>query len=136
MEKELLEILKSMQTDMKSIHREIRSMQGEMQSMHGEIEPMQNEMQSMNSKIDKNTLLLEEMKSKIETVAEVQENHRIMNAKQHNEIKDQMNEKFSIVELAINDTSKSVNEFKEKFDKVEKVTMQNTYDLTYLKLAK
>jgi len=45
---------------------------------------------------------------------------------------------LSINRLAneVSELKLSVDEIKEKMEKVEKVTMQNTYDVAYLKLAK
>lgn len=58
------------------------------------------------------------------------------NEKQHTEITIPMKESISIIELAVKNTSKDIEDFKDKFDKVEKVTMQNTYDVAYLKSVK
>lgn len=108
LDKEILELLKNMQTDFKK----------------------------MDSKIDKNTLMLETLNTKVETIAEVQENHMKQTEKAQNEIVNKVNEKIEIVELAVKDTSKDMKELKERFNKVENVTMSNTYDVAYLKTVK
>ncbi len=93
-------------------------------------------LKKMDSKIDKNTLLLEDLTTKVKTIAEVQKSHMEQNEKAHNEISKPLAEKIDVVELAVKDTSKDMKELKEKFDKVEKVTIQNTYDVAYLKSVK
>jgi hypothetical protein len=108
MDREILELLKSMQSDIKK----------------------------MDSKIDKNTILLEDLTIKVKTVAEVQKSYMEQNDKAHNEIIKPLAEKTNLIELAVKETSQDIKELKEKFDKVEKVTMQNTYDVAYLKSVK
>lgn len=69
-------------------------------------------------------------------MVEVLKNHMYENEKQHIQIVIPIKEKIDIIELAVKDTSKDMRDLNEKFDKVEKVTMQNTYDVAYLKMAK
>lgn len=86
--------------------------------------------------VKKNSVKLESIEKKIDIIAEVQKSHMEQNEKAHNEIIKPLSEKVSVIELAVKDTSKDMKELKEKFDKVEKVTIQNTYDVAYLKTVK
>lgn len=122
MDNEILNLLKSMQSD-------IKAMQSDIKSIHSD-------MKTMDNKIDKSTVMLEELNSKTEIVVEVLKNHIAENEKQHKEIIIPIKEKINVIELATKSTSKDMHELNEKFDKVEKVTMQNTYDVAYLKMAK
>nr|WP_245331509.1 hypothetical protein [Clostridium algifaecis] len=88
------------------------------------------------SEVKKNSVKLESIEKKIDIIAEVQKSHMEQNEKAHNEIIKPLSEKVSVIELAVKDTSKDMKELKEKFDKVEKVTIQNTYDVAYLKTVK
>ena len=129
MDNEVLDLLKSMQSNMKSMQNDLKSMQVDMKSIHSD-------MKTMDNKIDKNTVMLEELNSKTEIVVEVLKNHMAENEKQHNEIIIPIKEKIDVIELATKSTSKDMYELNKKFDKVEKVTIQNTYDVAYLKMAK
>lgn len=104
--------------------------------MQSDMKLMKDDMRKMDSKIDKNTLRLEELNTKVSTIAEVQKSYMEQNERAHSEIIGNLSEKSNIVELAVKDISKNITEFKDKFDKVEKVTIQNTYDVAYLKSAK
>jgi chlorite dismutase len=90
----------------------------------------------LENETKKNTMILEEVQTDIKTIAEVQKNHINQNEKQHEEILKIVNEKNDIVCLATKELAKDLSEIKSKFDKVERVTKENTYDLAYLKTAK
>lgn len=90
----------------------------------------------LESEVKKNSIKLETIEKKIDTIAEVQKNHMEQTEKAQNEILNTVTEKIGIVELAVKDTSKDMKELKERFDKVENVTMKNTYDVAYLKTVK
>ncbi|APM41303.1 hypothetical protein BS101_16335 [Clostridium kluyveri] len=92
--------------------------------------------EKLTSEVQKNSIKLESIEKKIDIIAEVQTAHKEQNEKAHNEIIKPLGEKISVIELAVKDTSKDVKELKDKFDKVEKVTIQNTYDVAYLKATK
>jgi len=104
-----------------------------------ELEPIKNELAELGpvkEQLNKNTIILEEIKSDIKTIVEVQKSHMDQNEKAHTEVVKPLTEKIDVIELAVKDISKDAKELKEKFDKVEKVTIQNTYDVAYLKSIK
>ncbi|KYH35231.1 hypothetical protein CLTEP_08560 [Clostridium tepidiprofundi DSM 19306] len=94
------------------------------------------ELEPIKKQLQKNTIILEELKSKIDIVVEVQGSHIGQNEKEHIQIMKSLSEKVEVIELAVKDTSKDVKELKQKFEKVERVTIQNTYDVAYLKSVK
>ena len=72
---------------------------------------------------------------KVTNLSEGQDNLR--SEVQKNSIKlESIEKKVDVIGLAVKNTSKDMKELKDKFDKVEKVTIQNTYDVAYLKSAK
>lgn len=97
---------------------------------------MDSRMDKMDEKIDKNTMMLEKLDTNVKIIAEVQQAPIEQDEKNHEEIIKPLSEKVNVIELAIKDISKEVKELNEKFDKVEKVTIQNTYDVAYLKSVK
>lgn len=122
MDTEILELLKLMQSD-------INGMKNDIKTINSKIEVM-------DSKIDKNTLMLENLTKKVEVVAEVQKSHMEQNEKLHKETNKLLSDKIDIIELAVKDTSKDVKEIKDinqKVNNLEKVVIQNTYDIACLK---
>lgn len=97
---------------------------------------LKEELEPIKDQLNKNTIILEDMRTDIKTIAEVQKSHMDQNEKAHIEVVKPLNEKVDVIELAVKDISKDAKELKEKFDKVEKVTIQNTYDVAYLKTIK
>lgn len=93
-------------------------------------------LETLGNEVRKNTIKLETIETKLNTMAEIQKSHIEQNEKQHVEILSPIKESVNLIELAVKDTSKSMQELNDKFDKVEKVTIQNTYDVAYLKAAK
>ncbi|WP_243147740.1 hypothetical protein [Clostridium carboxidivorans] len=90
----------------------------------------------LESEVKKNSIKLESIETKLNTIAEIQKAHMDQNEKAHTEVIKPLSEKVDVIELAVKDTSKDMQELKDKFDKVEKVTIQNTYDVAYLKSVK
>lgn len=129
MDREVLELLKSMQNDIKSINGKINNLSDGQNDLKNKVGSLENEVQ-------KNSIKLESIENKIDTIAEVQKNHMDQNEKAHKEIIKPLDEKVDVIGLAVKNTSKDMKELKDKFDKVEKVTIQNTYDVAYLKSAK
>ncbi|WP_297430055.1 hypothetical protein [Clostridium sp.] len=108
MDNEILEILKSMQSDIKK----------------------------MDSKIDKNTIMLEDLKTKVETIAEVQKSHMQQNERQHTEVIEPLGIKVDVIELAVKDISKDVKTIREDLTSVELITAKNYSDIVKLKAVK
>lgn len=92
--------------------------------------------EKLTIEVRKNSIKLESIEKKIDIIAEVQTAHKDQNERAHSQVIKPLEEKISVIELAVKDTSKDVKEIKDKFDKVEKVTIQNTYDVAYLKATK
>ena len=118
----MLELLKSMQNDIRGINDKVTNLSEGQDNLKGEVQ--------------KNSIKLESIEKKIDTIAEVQKNHMDQNEKAHKGIIKPLDEKVDVIGLAVKNTSKDMKELKDKFDKVEKVTIQNTYDVAYLKSAK
>ena len=94
----------------------------------------------IETKVLNNTIKLEDIEKKINIIAEVQTAHKEQNERHSNIIiqeQDDMNTLLTISLKSVSDdvveVKGDVKELKENFHRVEKVTMQNTYDVAYLK---
>ncbi len=76
MEKEILDILKVMQSDMKTMQGDIKSMQGDMKSMQGDIK-------SIKTTQDEHTQILRALEHKTDVISAEQENlkHEVFETK-------------------------------------------------------
>lgn len=92
--------------------------------------------EKLTSEVRKNSIKLESIEKKIDIIAEVQTAHKEQNVRGFQDISNSIKDKDSLISSVVKDTSKDVKELKDKFDKVEKVTIQNTYDVAYLKATK
>ena len=108
----------------------------EVQGHTEQFKNVENRLDSLEKEVKKNSMKLESVETKIETLSEIQKSYMDQNDKQHTEIVLPMKESINIIELAVKNTSKDIQDLSGKFDKVEKVTIQNTYDVAYLKSVK
>lgn len=105
-------------------------------NLENELKYNSTKLDNLEKEVKSNSIKLESIETKLNTMAEIQKSHMEQNDKHHTEIVKPIGEKVDIIELAVKSTSKDIQDLKEKFDKVEKVTMQNTYDVAYLKSVK
>ena len=86
--------------------------------------------------VKNNSIILEATQSDIKTMSEIQKSSIVQNVKENIELVMPIKESIYVIELAVKSISKEVHELRDNFGKVEKVTIQNTYDVAYLKAAK
>lgn len=98
---------------------------------------------ALNDKIDRNGIMLDQLNKKVEIVAEVQTLHKEQNERRFEKVLQEQGNTNTLLASSLKTVSDDVAEVKQdikelkgKFDKVEKVTMQNTYDVAYLKSVK
>ena len=104
--------------------------------LEDKVNGIESKVSGLESEVRKNSIKLEAIERKIDVIAEVQTAHKEQNEKEHNEVIEPLRTKVDVIELAVKAISKDMKELKDKFDRVEKVTIQNTYDVAYLKQAK
>lgn len=114
MEKEILEILKNIQSDMTDMKGEILGIKNDMSDMKTEISGIKTEMTGMKSTLDEHTQLLRAL-----------EHSAQVNKAEH----DQM---FNEIAHIRGDVEKLKNDF----NIVERIAAKNWYDITTLKEAK
>lgn len=143
MDSEILQLLKSMNNKIEQIDNKIDKMDSRIDKIDNKIEQMDNRIDTIDNKINKNTILLEQLNKKVEIVAEVQTAHKEQNEQMFETIQNEHENKTTLITSSLKSVSddvievkSNVKELKEKFDKVEKVTIQNTYDVAYLKSVK
>ena len=97
----------------------------------------------LETEIRNNSIKIEDVEKKINIIAEVQTAHKEQNERNLNNILQEQNNTNSLLTSSLKlvsdnvvEVKQDIQELKEKFDKVEKVTMQNTYDVAYLKSVK
>ncbi|CCJ33047.1 hypothetical protein [Caloramator australicus] len=105
---------------------------------------LNNRMDELENEVNKTKLIIEnDIKSKVAVLFEGNSSYKEqVEGKFEEIIKEQQGTReilsLSVKSLAddIQGIKHDIDELKHKFDKVEKVTIQNTYDLAYLKMAK
>lgn len=108
----------------------------EVQSQGTRLDNIDKKLDSIENDIKKSFIKLESVENKIQTLSEIQKLYIEQNDKQHIEIIIPIKESTDVIELAVKSISKDILDLSDKFDKVEKITIQNTYDVTNLKSVK
>lgn len=136
MDREILEVLKSMQSDMKSMQNDMKSMKSDIKSMQSELKKVNERVGKVEDKTDKNTLLLENLDKKVQIVGEVQSALK----EQLDRVKDKdgrsISDRFDIIELAVTDTSSRVKDIQKELTRVVRVTGENWAEIVELKAVK
>lgn len=104
---------------------------------------IENKVTGLEVEVKKNSIKLEIIEKKIDIIAELQTAHKEQNKRGFEKaLEEQGNtntlviSSLKVVSDDVTEIKADIKELKEKFDKVEKVTIQNTYDVAYLKSAK
>jgi chromosome segregation ATPase len=84
-------------------------------------------------KVDKNTVLLENLDTKIKTLAEVQSSFSEQLDRSKAKDGKTLGERLDIIELAVTDTSHSVNELLSTIDVIKDITGSHEIDIKILK---
>jgi len=131
-----MEILISMQSDMKSMRNDMKSMQSDMKSMKSDMEKTNVKLDNVEKNTDKNTILLEDLNKKVQIIAEVNsslsEQMDIEKDKDGKSLKDRLN----IIELAVTDTSSRVKDVQKDLSRAVRVTAENWAEIVELKAVK
>jgi len=127
MDREALEILRTMQDS-------INTMQGNIASTQSDIKEMNQKLERVESKTDKNTLMLEEVNRKVEVVVEVQSSFTEQIEKEKDE--KSLTDRLDVIELAIIDTSSRVKNMQKDLLRVVRETGENWAEIVELKSAK
>jgi DNA repair ATPase RecN len=133
MDKEVLEILKSMQDQFTSMQDDMRTMQNDMRSMQGELKETNRRLERVENKTDKNTLILEDMSRKLEVVAEVQSSFTEQLDRTKDKDEKSLADKLNIIELAVTDTSSRVKNVQKDLSRIVRVTADNWAEIAELK---
>lgn len=125
MDKEILDILKEMQSDMKSMQSDMKSMKSDMKSMQGDINSMQGDIKSMQGDIKLT-------QSDIKSIKTTQEEHtQILRALEHKTdviSAEQENLKHEVLEI-----KGEVKSMRKDLSSVEIITANNWSDIAKLK---
>lgn len=115
----------------------------EVSNIKTEVSNIKTEVSNIKTDVRNNSVRLEDIDKKINIIAEVQTAHKEQNRRGFEKVhQDQINtntlltSSLKSVSNDVMEVKQDIKELKEKFDKVEKVTMQNTYDVAYLKSVK
>lgn len=97
----------------------------------------------LESEVKKSSFKLEHIEKKIDLITEVQTAHKEQSERSFKNVLQEQGNTNTLITSSlktvsddVTEVSKDIKDLKEKFDKVEKVTIQNTYDVAYLKSVK
>lgn len=119
-----------------------------MQKIYNEMQQgfksLNNRMDELENEVNKTKLIIEnDIKSKVVVLFEGHNSNKEQVERKFEEVIKEQQETREILSLSVKnlandmqEVKQDIDELKEKFDKVEKVTMQNTYDVAYLKMVK
>lgn len=111
LDKEVMEILKSIQSDMKSMRNDISRIDGKLENVE--------------NKTDKNTLLLEDLNRKVQTIAEVDSSLAEQLDREKHKDNKSSDDRLNIIELAVTDTSSRVKDIQKDLSRVVRATGEN-----------
>lgn len=136
LDKEVMEILKSMQSDMKSMQSDIKLMHSDMKSMQSEMKKTNEKLENVENKTDKNTILLEDLNKKVQTIAEVSSSLNEQIEREKDKDGKSLKDRLSIIELAVTDTSSRVKDVQKDLSRAVRVTAENWAEIVELKAVK
>ncbi|BAH06765.1 hypothetical protein CKR_1714 [Clostridium kluyveri NBRC 12016] len=136
LDKEILELLKSMQKDIKDVNDKVNNLSEGQNNLT-------NEVSSLKGEVRKNSIKLESIEKKIDIIAEVQTAHKEQDVRGFQGISNSIKDKDSLISSAVKDISKDVkelkqgqDEIKEDIKKVKIATGNNCIEIEYLKATK
>lgn len=129
MDKEILDILKSMQED-------IRAIKNTQKGHSAEIRELKDEIRELNNKTDKNTIMLEKLNDKVKILAEVQVSFKEQLDRTKDKNGKSLDERLDIIELAVSDTSGRVKDIQKDIARVVRATAENWAEIVELKAVK
>lgn len=91
---------------------------------------------NLTAKIDKNSLMLEKIQTDVKTLAEVQQSFSEQLDRSKDKDGKTLGERLDTIELAVTDTSKSLNELTDTIDVIKDTTGAHEMDIKILKKAK
>ena len=115
MDKEILDILKLMHSELKEVNQKVERVEGN---------------------TDKNTLLLEDLYKKVEIVTEVQSSFSEQLDREKNKDGKSLADRLNVIELAVTDTSSRVKDVQKDLSRVVRTTAENWVEIVELKAVK
>lgn len=130
--------LKNSQEKMYSeMQKGFKDVNGRIDGLEKRIEGLEDKVSGLEKEVKKINFVLEnDVKPKINVLFEGYNSNREETERKLEEVIKEQKETKEILTLSIKSMAEDIKELNEKMDKVEKVTMKNTYDVEYLKLAK
>ncbi|MDV3427828.1 MAG: hypothetical protein LIR50_12520 [Bacillota bacterium] len=136
MDKEIMEVLKSMQSDMISMKSDMKSMHNDMKSMQNELEKTNVKLGNVEKNTDKNTILLEDLNKKVQIIAEVNSSLSEQIDREKDKDGKSLKDRLNIIELAVTDTSSRVKDVQKDLSRAVRVTAENWAEIVELKAVK
>lgn len=94
---------------------------------------MKTDIATLTSKVDKNSLMLEKIQTDVKTLAEVQQSFSEQLDRSKDKDGKTLGERLDIIELAVTDTSKSLNNLVDTIDVIKDTTGAHEMDIKILK---
>lgn len=126
-----------MQQGFKGVNGRIDGLEKRIESLENKVDGLEDKVGGLEKEVKKINFVLEnDVKPKINVLFEGYSSNREETERKFDEVIKEQKETKEIVTLSIKSMAEVIKELNVKMDKVEKVTMKNTYDVEYLKLAK
>lgn len=145
MDTELLNAIKEMFDDrFGEIDKRFEKMDSRFEQIDSRFDKIENKMndgfknvdsrfEKVENKLNKNTVILEEVKKNITTLAELHEAHGEQNERSFHSINDLINEKSDLIETALTNTTRDMNDIKEDIDVLTEAVGTHDIKLRMLK---
>ena len=128
----LKEDSKSTKEDIKALKEDSKSTKEDIKALREDLTAIKIDMSKMDKKIDKNTIILEELRTKLETSAEVQKAHMEQNEREFDDMSKIINSRSSLIETAVQRTSKDVGKIKENVNVLAEMTGKHEVEIKVL----
>lgn len=106
------------------------------ENLENRFDSLENTTSKIKSRVDKNSMVLEKIQTDIKTLAEVQSSFSEQLDRAKTKDGKTLGERLNVIELAVTDTSKSVNELSETIDVIKDTTGSHEMDIKILKRHK
>ncbi|QCX33496.1 hypothetical protein FDN13_07105 [Caloramator sp. E03] len=130
----LFELMEKMYVEMQQGFKDVN---GRIDGLEKRIDGLEKRFDGLEKEVKKVNFTIEnDIKPKISVLFEGYSSNKEETERKLEEVIKEQRETKEILTLSIKSLSEDIKNLNEKMDKVEKVTMKNTYDVEYLKLAK
>ncbi|WP_271629112.1 hypothetical protein [Caldicellulosiruptor sp. DIB 104C] len=114
-----------------ALEKRVDSLEQRVERLEQKVDVLEQRVDRLEKETAKNSVMLEDLKRKLELMAEIQESYMQQNAREHEELKKYIDDRISIVELAVRRLSDDFRTLKEdvKELKEKRVSVEVFYEI-------